>query len=120
RPIPVEPLKGQMLAVATDQAHPVLRHAVMGDDVYLVPRGEEIVVGATAERVGFDLSVQRSVVQSLRRSAAHSVRRLPMPRSADRGPAFGQPRRTCSPSLGLTPTFHALSTPADIRRMEFY
>ena len=37
RPLPVTPLKGQMLAVESD----VLRHAVMGEHVYLVPRRGE-------------------------------------------------------------------------------
>ncbi len=68
--LPVEPLKGQMLAVGADPARLRLKHAVMGNDVYLVPRGDDIVIGATAERVGFDLSVQPSVIESLQRSAS--------------------------------------------------
>lgn len=70
RSLPVEPLKGQMLAVAADPARLPLKHAVMGNDVYLVPRGEDVVIGATAERAGFDLTVQPSVIASLQRSAS--------------------------------------------------
>jgi len=70
RALPVDPLKGQMLAVAANPARFRLKHAVMSHDVYLVPRGDDIVIGATAERVGFDLSVQPSVIESLQRSAS--------------------------------------------------
>jgi glycine/D-amino acid oxidase-like deaminating enzyme len=38
--------------------------------VYIVPRGREIVIGATAERVGFDTTVNPERIQSLRRSAS--------------------------------------------------
>jgi glycine/D-amino acid oxidase-like deaminating enzyme len=65
RPLPVLPLKGQMLAFGGCQ----LRHAVAGDDIYLVPRRDEIVAGATVEHAGFDTTVDASAIERLRMAA---------------------------------------------------
>jgi glycine oxidase len=65
RRLPVAPLKGQMLAVASR----ALRHAVMAEDVYLVPRGAEIAIGATAEHAGFDTTVVPEAIERLRQFA---------------------------------------------------
>jgi glycine oxidase len=65
RPLPVIPLKGQMLAVDSR----VLRHAVMGDDVYLVPRRDEIAIGATVEDAGFDATTSPEAIETLRQAA---------------------------------------------------
>jgi glycine oxidase len=55
-PLPVGPVRGQMLAVSHVPA--LLRHAVHGDDIYLVPRPSgELLIGATVERVGFERAV---------------------------------------------------------------
>ena len=58
-----------MLAVEAS----ALRHPVMGDDIYLVPRGGEISVGATVEDAGFDLSTTPEAIESLRRAAVKLV-----------------------------------------------
>jgi glycine oxidase len=65
RPLPVTPLKGQMLALASS----AVRHSVLSDHVYLVPRFGEIVVGATVEHAGFDLTVDSDAIEGLRRAA---------------------------------------------------
>ncbi|MEO1209789.1 MAG: glycine oxidase ThiO [Cyanobacteria bacterium J06638_20] len=57
-PVPVQPLKGQMLSVAvpsTDTVDRPLQRVLFGpDSIYLVPRRDgRIVVGATVESVGF-------------------------------------------------------------------
>jgi len=65
RPLPVAPLKGQMLALQAQ----CLRHAIAGDDVYLVPRQEEVVAGATVEHAGFDTTVDDRAIEQLRRAA---------------------------------------------------
>jgi glycine/D-amino acid oxidase-like deaminating enzyme len=65
RALPVRPLKGQMIAL--DRAP--LQRAMMGDDVYLVPRDHETLVGATVEEAGFDLTITAEAVDTLRRSA---------------------------------------------------
>lgn len=65
RRLPVTPLKGQMLAVRST----ALRHAVVGPDVYLVPRVGEIVIGATTELAGFDTQVSPDSIDRLQRAA---------------------------------------------------
>jgi len=67
RRLPIAPLKGQMLAVRSR----ALRGPVMGNDVYLVPRFPEgeIVIGATAEHRGFDLSISTEAIDDLHRRA---------------------------------------------------
>jgi glycine oxidase len=56
---PVRPVKGQILRLREDPAHPILgrtvRAFVRGRPIYLVPRESgEIVVGATSEELGTD------------------------------------------------------------------
>jgi glycine oxidase len=65
RTLPVRPLKGQMLALA---AAP-LTCSIMGEDVYLVPRGRETLVGATVEEAGFDTGVDAHAIEQMRRAA---------------------------------------------------
>lgn len=100
RRLPVRPLKGQMLAVANT----TLRHAVMGDDIYLVPRASEIAIGATVEEAGFDVSVSAESIEALRQSAIRicpAVRDAPIVRSwAGIRPAT----RDMLPILGPEPT----------------
>jgi glycine oxidase len=69
RPLPVFPLKGQMLALDSQ----ALRHPVMGEDVYLVPRAGEIAIGATVEHAGFDLSTDDAAIERLRAAAARLI-----------------------------------------------
>lgn len=51
RPLPVEPVKGQMLSL---RAREPLPHILVSHDCYLIPRsGNRVLVGATIEHVGF-------------------------------------------------------------------
>jgi glycine oxidase len=59
---PVRPVKGQIVRLRDDAAHPALRHNirafVRGRPIYLVPRTSgEVVVGATSEERGFDTTL---------------------------------------------------------------
>ena len=65
RPLPVAPLKGQMLALDTCP----LGRPVVGNGVYLVPRGTETIVGSTSEDAGFDVSTTPQAVDRLRAAA---------------------------------------------------
>lgn len=67
--IPVQPLRGQMLALAQPIEQP-LRHIVFGEAAYLVPRDDHIIVGATKEEAGFALEVTDEGTAWLRGSAA--------------------------------------------------
>lgn len=59
---PVRPVKGQILRLRDNPAHPLISHNVRaivhGRPIYLVPRETgEIVLGATSEELGFDQTV---------------------------------------------------------------
>jgi glycine oxidase len=54
---PVRPVKGEMIAVAPKQPADLPQHLVWGNEVYLVPRGDRLLIGATMEDAGFDTSV---------------------------------------------------------------
>ena len=53
--LPIRPLHGQMLLFP--QTCVPLKHIVFGEAAYLTPKGDSILVGATKEEMGFDLSV---------------------------------------------------------------
>ena len=56
-PVPVRPVKGQMLSLRMTGAL-ALRVTVRGPDAYLVPKGDgRLVVGATSEEMGDDTAV---------------------------------------------------------------
>ena len=65
RPLPIFPVKGQMLSFGVA----VLERPVMGNGVYLVPRGDETVVGSTSEHAGFDVSTTDETLERLRAAA---------------------------------------------------
>ena len=54
---PVRPVKGEMLALAPPKDAALPRHVVLGNDAYLVPRRDRLLVGATLEDAGFDTSL---------------------------------------------------------------
>jgi glycine oxidase len=68
RPLPVEPVRGQMVATEWPAALPpaILYHG----HGYLLPRGNEALLGSTMERVGFDGSTTPEAVGAIRRAAA--------------------------------------------------
>ena len=58
--IPVDPAKGQMLAVRTDR----LKHVISCDEHYLVPRQNgEVIIGSTVEYVGHTKDVTLETIQ---------------------------------------------------------
>lgn len=65
RALPVRPLKGQMLAFASM----AIQQPTVGDDVYLVPRGSEVLAGATVEEAGFDTSIDPTAIRALQHAA---------------------------------------------------
>ena len=69
RPIPVEPVRGQMLQLRGSP----LSHAVSSPDAYLVPRGDTTLVGSTLERVGFDSTTTTSALERLHAAATAVV-----------------------------------------------
>jgi glycine oxidase len=68
RPLSVEPVRGQMLAFRWPaNAAPAI---VYGDRCYLLPRNDEMLVGATVEHVGFNSDVDPRSLAELQRRAA--------------------------------------------------
>ena len=78
RRLPIEPVRGQMLAVGATP----FRHVVFGGGGYAVPRqSAETLIGSTMERVGFDAATTPAALKQLQTVAA-----------------------TLSPALGSAPT----------------
>jgi len=69
RPIPVEPVRGQMLLL---HGCPI-SHAISAPDAYLVPRGVGTLVGSTLERVGFDSTTTTGGKERLRTAAVTAL-----------------------------------------------
>jgi glycine oxidase len=61
-PVPVEPVSGQIVELTDGGAFPTV---LASEDVYLVPRGRRILVGATVERTGFRKEVTAGGVAGL-------------------------------------------------------
>ena len=71
--LPSPPMRGQMIAYRSKS----LRHAIWGDDGYLVPKPRGYLwVGATVEDVGFRKKTTERGLAGLRRMAADLVPRL--------------------------------------------
>ncbi len=71
-PLPVRPLKGQMLSVRVPDFLPELplSRVLYGEDIYIVPRRDRtIVIGATSENVGFTPHNTPEGIQTLLQNA---------------------------------------------------
>ncbi|MDQ0504654.1 glycine oxidase ThiO [Xanthobacter agilis] len=57
-PLPVRPVKGQMLALRMDPAAPLVNHVIWAPNSYIVPRRNgRLILGATTEEKGFDTAL---------------------------------------------------------------
>ncbi len=66
----VRPVKGQLLHLRSRDEPPLLRRNLRSTEVYLVPRHDgRVVVGATVEEQGMDISVTAGAVYTLLRDA---------------------------------------------------
>jgi glycine oxidase len=73
--LPIAPVRGQILALQTPPGR--VRHVVLAEDHYLVPRRDGLVLaGSTVEHVGFDKSLAPAGAQALRAAAARLVPEL--------------------------------------------
>ena len=83
---PPRPVKGQMLELRAD-GRPI-RAVIAAPGAYLIPRdtpsGPRIVVGATMEDAGFDLSTDDATIGSLHAAAARAVPALATAERTDR------------------------------------
>ena len=69
RPIPVRPVRGQLLRLAQCPVH----HVTYGGGGYLVPRGDSTLIGATSEEAGFENETSLAGLAALRHIAARAV-----------------------------------------------
>jgi len=67
---PVRPVKGEILTLSGPPGEPVCERIVAGDRVYMVPRADgRLIVGATVEEKGFEVTVTAGGVHELLREA---------------------------------------------------
>ncbi len=67
---PVRPVKGEIVTLRGPADEPVTERIVAGDRVYTVPRADgRLIVGATVEERGFDMTVTAGGVHELLREA---------------------------------------------------
>jgi glycine/D-amino acid oxidase-like deaminating enzyme len=62
-------VKGEMIALSRPVSSPFPGHVVWGNGVYLVPRRNQMLVGATAVEAGFDTSITDKARDYLRSRA---------------------------------------------------
>jgi len=74
--LPVVPVKGQMIALAPPPGGEIPDPVIWGNGVYLVPRADRILVGATVEEAEFDLTVTDDARHDLRARAEAVLPRL--------------------------------------------
>ncbi len=74
-PVPVRPVKGQMVCFAMPQRE-LLKHVVRSPEIYLIPRSDgRLLAGATVEEAGFDKRTVPETIQHLRRAGDRHVAR---------------------------------------------
>ena len=97
---PVKPVKGQMIACIPPVGSALPNALIWSAEVYLVPRGDRLLIGATVEDAGFDISVDHRACEEMLRSAVQlipSVTRWELaefwaglrPRTPDGAPVLG-------------------------------
>lgn len=62
---PVIPVKGEMLALRPPAGTVLPKRLIWGDEVYLIPRHDRLLIGATTSRDGFDTSTTRQAADRL-------------------------------------------------------
>lgn len=112
RPLPVRPVKGQMLALETGATAPLVRSVVETESCYVVPRspnpgsptrGVRAWVGATSEEVGFARGTTSEALESLRTAAVTIIPSLTRARVIDAWVGFRPGTPDGCPVLGRDP-----------------
>ena len=68
--LPVFPVKGEILVLTLPEGAKLPEHTVWGNGIYLTPRGNRLLAGATSELAGYDTSLTQDALLWLRRKAA--------------------------------------------------
>jgi glycine oxidase len=99
---PVRPVKGQMMAYAPPAGIDLPDALLWTDEVYLVPRGGRLLVGATVEDAGFDSSVELQACAKLLQAAVRVIPSLPHWRLAEVWAGLRPHTPDDAPVLGAT------------------
>lgn len=97
----MRPAKGQLVSLAPPQGAHIPKRVIGDHNVYLVPRGNRLMIGATVEDAGFDLGTSDSARAELVSGAARIIPAAAdwpvaetwtglRPRSADDAPVLGE------------------------------
>jgi glycine oxidase len=109
RTLPVEPVRGQMLAVEGDRETPLLERVIHAPGCYLIPREEgHIVIGATSERAGFAPGPTPAGLAALSAAAAAVVPAIAERRVLETWSGFRPGTPDGLPVLGPEPQTDAL------------
>ena len=99
---PVKPAKGQMAACEAPAATALPRALIWADDIYLVPRGGRLFIGATVEDASFDTSVSRDARDHLMAAAKRIIPALGEWRLAEMWAGLRPRTPDDAPVLGAT------------------
>lgn len=104
RPLPVRPVRGQLMRLAQSPFH----HVTYGAGGYLVPRGDTTLVGATSEEAGFESETSLAGLAALRQIAARAVAGLSGAPVVDHWAGLRPMSLDTHPILGADPDAPAL------------
>lgn len=100
-PLPVRPIKGQMLSLRMDPASPILNHVLWAPGAYLVPRRDgRLIIGATTEEKGFDTDLTAGGQLALLTNAWRALPTLEELSIAEQWVGFRPGSRDDAPILG--------------------
>jgi glycine oxidase len=99
---PVKPAKGQMAACEAPEAISLPEALIWADDIYLVPRGRRLFIGATVEDASFDTSVSRDARDNLLQAARRIIPSLAEWRLAEMWAGLRPRTPDDAPVLGAT------------------
>ena len=71
--IPIVPVKGEVIALSPPAGAVVPGPVIWGNGIYLVPRPDRLLVGATVQEAGFDTSLTAQARDSLRARAQRLI-----------------------------------------------
>tara|TARA_B100000315_G_scaffold257836_1_gene308049 strand:- start:692 stop:1810 length:1119 start_codon:yes stop_codon:yes gene_type:complete len=72
--MPIRPLKGQMICLKMNKNEPLIRHVLLRNNIYLVPRkNSDLIIGSTVEEQGYDKTITAGGIFQLLKSAREMV-----------------------------------------------
>jgi glycine oxidase len=99
---PIRPVKGEMIAVTPRAPGDLPKHVVWGNEVYLVPRGDRLLIGATMAEAGFDTTVTEAAANWLSSRAIALMPKLATWHVAERWSGLRPASPDGAPVLGRT------------------